>query len=94
MSLLDKNFETSDYEDAFEYYFFDGCYTGDFLTKLFQCIQVANFKNLRRLERAFPIHVAAFRLWSNVSKESLLKKIPDNHPLKKKVQGYFDIKPS
>lgn len=84
MSLLDKNFETSGYEDVFEYFCFDGNYSGDFTKALFNCIMLADFHNLRRLERAFPTHVAAYRLWSNVSKEALLDKVPNNHPLKKK----------
>lgn len=57
--------------------------TGDFLRTLFTCIQLADHNNLERLSLAFPTHVDAFKIWSQVSVEVFLTKVSPSHPLLK-----------
>jgi hypothetical protein len=61
--------------------------SGNFYTRLFQAIELADTDNLARLAQGFPQEVEAYRTWSRVGQQQFLERCSPNHPILQRVEG-------
>jgi hypothetical protein len=59
--------------------------SGNFYTRLFQAIELADEENLAKLSTAFPQEVEAYKTWSQVGQRQFIEKCSPDHPLLQRV---------